>query len=245
MKSDILTERIDDLLRQSENHSRPQFLGFLRPEEVSSALTVLSRNPRCMLYGGYEEAERLFLGVFPDFMEPSSDYFPIDAITITFREQDTLTHRDFLGAVLSLGIERQTIGDILVEKGRAVMFVNRDVSDFILNELRLVGRVGVTLEKGFFGQLPCASRLCEQSFTVASLRLDCVVAAVCNVSRGTAVELIEGGKVSVNSVITEKITRVLTQEDKITVRSNGKFKIKNLGGETKKGRLKIIIDKYV
>ena len=245
MKSDILSERIEDILRQSENHSRPQFIGFLSGEETSAALIKTKNDPRFMFFGGYTDAERVCLGAFPEYLDPSPEHFPIEAITFTFREQDLLSHRDFLGAVLALGIERQTIGDILVTKGRAVMFVSRDVCDFILNELRLVGRTGVMLTRGIMGELPDIAELQEISFTVASLRLDCIVSAVCNISRGAATELIEGGRVSLNSVITEKVTKSLCEGDKITVRRSGKFILKNIGGTTKKGRLKIIIDKYV
>ncbi len=245
MEAGILKYRIDDILRQCENRSRPQFLGFLTPEEQSVSRSILKHSENCMFFGDYEDAERVFVGVFPDFLQPDAAHFPLTAITFKFREQDNLSHRDFLGAVLGLGLRRETVGDILIEKGRAVMFVSDDVCPFILNELRLVGRTGVTLMRGFMGELPSASVKAEQSFTVASLRLDCIVAALCGVSRSTAEELIEDGRVSVNSVFTEKTTRQISLGDKITVRGSGKFTVKDIGGTTKKGRVKIIIEKYV
>lgn len=245
MEAGILKYRIDDILRQSENHSRPQFLGFLTPEEQSEALLYLKQRGNFLLYGGYNDAERAFLGIFPEFITPDISAFPIKAITFKFREQDNLSHRDFLGSVLALGIKRETVGDILVESGRAVMFVNADICYFVLNNLRVVGRVGVTLQSGFAGELPNASIKAEVGVTVASLRLDCMVAAVCSVSRGTAEEMVESGRVSVNSVITERTTRQINTGDKVTVRGVGKFTLKEVGGTTKKGRMKIIIEKYV
>ena len=94
-----------------------------------------------IFFGGYGNSERKMLGLF--FDEPCEDCFPISAVEFSFRKCDKLTHRDFLGALMSLGIERETVGDILVEDGRAVVFVKTELSDYIMSQISKVGRVGI------------------------------------------------------------------------------------------------------
>lgn len=82
-------------------------------------------------------------------MEPSREKFPVASLTLTFRRQDTLSHRDFLGALMALGIERETLGDILVEEGRAVLFLKEEMVSFVEQNLEKVGSTGVGIERGF------------------------------------------------------------------------------------------------
>ncbi len=96
-----------------------------------------------LFWGGYPDAERVFFGAFPDFMEPDAKAFPIAALTAAFRRQDRLTHRDFLGALLHAGLERSSLGDILTEEGRAVIFCRREVSGFLCTQVEKIGGVGV------------------------------------------------------------------------------------------------------
>lgn len=244
MDSKFLKERLYSLKEQSEKTGKPQFLGFLSEEEAVYAERLLGNENGFMLFGGYENACRVYSGAFPYTIKPSENAFPISAITLTYRKQDILSHRDFLGAVMALGVKREAVGDILIEDGRAVVFCSDSVAKLILSELDKVGRVGVTAHSGFSGNLPHTANRVNESLTVSSLRLDCVVAAICNVSRNTANELILEKRVSVNSVPCEKPTKCVTIGDKITVRGTGKFTLFALDGETRKGRIKITIQKY-
>lgn len=245
MNSFSIKDRFEDALSICKKNGRAQFIGFLNDAEKSSAVEFCKYRSDCALFGGYEDADRVFFGAFPEYAEPQSAYYPIKAVTFNYRPQDKLTHRDFLGAVLSLGITRETVGDILVESGRAVMFLSIPAAKLVLSEMGKVGSVGVTVSEGFLGELPSKGELVEQSLTVASERLDCIVAAVCGTSRNTAEEMLENSLVSLNSVITRKGTAKVSEGDKITVRGYGKFYIKSIGGTTKKGRLKIITQKYI
>ena len=172
-------------------------------------------------------------------------YFPLCAVTLTYRKSDTLSHRDFLGSLMALGIKRETVGDILAEEGRAVVFLTIEVKNFVLTQIKKIGRVGVTLTEGFCEPLPQSDKLAEFKDTVASNRLDCVVSSLCSVSRGNAAELIENGFVSVNSVVTEKATKLITDGDIITVRGKGKFIITSLSAKTKKQRTVLEYKKYI
>ncbi len=244
MDNSLFKSRILNIKEQSEISGRPQFLGFLSEEERVFAENVLGSSDNFMFFGGTENSARTLLGLFPKEIEPKEAAFPITAITLEFRRQDRPGHRDFLGAVLALGIKREAVGDILIGDNFAVLFAADSVAKLVLCELKTVGRVGVKVKKGFSGELPSASEKTETSATVSSLRIDCILAAICSCSRNSANELLREKRVSVNSVITEKPTKTVCEGDKITVRGKGKFTMKQVNGETRKGRLKIIFEKY-
>lgn len=244
MDTALFKVRILNLKNQCEISGKPQFLGFLSEEERVFAENVLSRTDNFMFFGGADNAARTVLALFPKEIRCGEKAFPITAITLKFRPQDKPGHRDFLGAVLALGIKREAIGDILIGEGKAVLFAADSVAKLILSELKTVGKIGVKAEKGFSGELPSASDRIETTATVSSLRIDCILAAICSCSRNTANELLSEKRVSVNSVICEKATKILAAGDKITVRGKGKFTLKQVNGETRKGRLKITIQKY-
>lgn len=239
----LLPARIDDLKFLCEKTNSPKFIGFLTSEEAAISIRRFKVGEKYALSGGYDGAERVMMGILPDWCDIPC--FPIKAITFTYRECDTLSHRDFLGALMSLGIARETVGDILVESGRTVAFVLDDVARFILTQINKIGNVGVTLTEGFAQPLPNVNNKQGFSVTVASTRLDCVVAALCGISRGKANEKISDGYVSVNSVCATKPTLTIKAEDKITVRKSGKFEIRACDEFSKKGRVILKYDKYL
>ena len=243
MDSNILLPRIKDTVDSTFRTDKPKFLGFLSLEEAAFAQKYLeNQNVRYSFYGGAENCERTYLGCFPEWV--TEENFPITALTFKYREVDVLRHRDFLGSLMALGLKRETVGDILIEKGRAVVFLNSDIADFVSKNLTKVGRVGVIASFFDDKDLPNRNTLLENSVTVASLRLDCVVSALANCSRNSAVSMIEGGLVSVNSVITEKSTKLISQNDAITVRHTGKFIIASTEKRTKKDRIVLVYKSY-
>jgi len=244
MESQLLTARINDTVDICYRTQSFKFLGFLRPEEALLAKSILTkRNARFELFGGYSEAERVVLGALPEWAENAT--FPITAITFKFRKNDSLSHRDFLGSFMALGLKRETIGDILIDEGRAVAFVLDDVSEYILKSIEKIGRVGVEASIGYELPLPLKSRLLEVSDTVASKRLDCIVSALTGLSRASATEKIELGLVSVNSQVTEKCTKSVNETDIISVRGYGKYTIVSLNDKTRKNRIILKYNKYV
>ena len=244
METELLIARLSDTADICERTSKSKFFGFLSPEQTVLAQKYLeNRNVNHSFFGGFEAAQRVMVGCFPDWAQDVS--FPICAITFTFRKTDSLTHRDFLGSLMALGIKRETVGDILVGQGRAVVFLSEDVKKFVLTQISKIGRVGVTLSEGFLEPLPETSKMVETSNTIASSRLDCVVSVLASVSRGKSCELIENGFVSINSVVCEKTTKLVESGDIITVRSKGKFVITSLSGRTKKQRTVLEFKKYI
>ena len=170
--------------------------------------------------------------------------FPVEAILFSFRKTDKLTHRDFLGSLMSLGIERETVGDILVEDGRAVVFVKSEIKDYIVSQISKVGRVGVTLSDADKDSLPQGRGVEEKEYTVSSMRLDNIVSAVSGLAREKAKNLILSGSVSVNHLPCQKISHSMKQGDKLTIRGKGKYEICGVIGETKKHRIRISIIHY-
>lgn len=243
MESELLAARITDTARICERTSTPRFLGFLSPAEAALAVRLLKNTGSGYeLFGGFEGAERVMLGCFPEWAAEAK--FPIAALTIAYRRVDELSHRDFLGSITALGIKREAVGDILTEPGRAVVFVAAEIADFIKTQLSKVGRVGVTVTLGFAEPLPARDDLTELSAVAASERLDCIIAALCGLSRSQASELISAGSVAVNSVTAEKPARGLSDGDVLSVRGKGKFVIVSLEGRTKKNRIAVKYKKY-
>lgn len=243
MLSELFDARVFDTLDISRKSGAPKFLGFLTMDEAATADVLLkSQGAVYSFFGGYDGAERTVLCCTDGGYTPT---FPIDAFTLTFRPCDTLSHRDFLGALMSLGITRESVGDILIEKGRAVVFVYHDVARYVKEQLRTVGRVGVSVSEGFSYPLPQLSEKKECSDTVASSRLDCVVSALVSCSRATAATLIADGDVSVNSVGCKKATKTLESGDRVTVCHKGKFEILSLDDRSKKGRIILRYNKFI
>ena len=244
MDSSLLFARVKDIAERASKTEVPQYLGFLSEESSQIAADSLknSRVKFCFS-GGYDEAKRVYLACLPDWCE-EPDY-PICALTLHYNKAYSLTHRDFLGSVIGLGIERDKIGDILIEEGRTVIFLSREITSFVKEQLTKVGRVGVNVQEGFSLPLPIASVKKEFTDTVASLRLDCVVASICSVSRNTATELINDAKVILNSFTQQKSTVKISSGDVMSVRGKGKFEIVNADEFSKKGRIILKYTKYV
>ena len=244
METELLGSRIEDTADLCERTATPKFLGFLTCEEAILADKILSnRNVKYGFSGGYGEAERVFLGCFPDWCE--EEWYPITAVTFSYRKADILAHRDVLGFLMSLGLKRETVGDILIEEGRAVAFLSEDIAGFVISQTEKVGRVGVNVTEGFSEPLPLKNELVEYSIIVASERLDCVVSALAGISRKTACEKIISGEVGINSIVCEKVTASVNEGDAVTIRGKGKFLIDSFAGKTRKDRLVINCKKYV
>ncbi|MBE6823077.1 MAG: hypothetical protein E7518_08290 [Ruminococcaceae bacterium] len=246
-EDDVLGARLRDAVRLAQNGGRPHFIGFLDERQADFVQHTMKQLfcENYMLWGGYDDAERVVFGVFPDFLVPDASAFPIEALTVSFRRADTLTHRDFLGSFLSKGIERETLGDILVEEGRCVLFVRSEIADFVRNQTDKVGRVGVKLSPGAEEPLPAAHRFEEFQSVVASARLDCIVAAAIGSSREKAGEIIRAGLVMVNHEVSTSLSAAVSPGSKLSIRGKGRFIVDRIGPLTKKGRLSIAGRKYI
>lgn len=244
METELLRARIKDSAELCAKTSKPKYLGFLSAAEAVFAERLLKNAPcRTEFYGGYEGAERVMLGCFPDWAEENS--FSISALTFKYRENDTLSHRDFLGSLMALGIKRETVGDILTEHGRAVVFVTDEIREYIKSQVTKIGRTGVAVTDGYTAPLPKGDSLAEFTETAASDRIDCVISALCGFSRSGALGALAEGIVTVNSVTVTKPSKSVTEGDIISVRGKGRFLIGSLDGRTKKNRIVLNYKKYI
>ena len=225
----------------------PRFIGFLDEYGQEIVLTAASSvgYRDALLYGGYENSERNYLGVFPEYMQPDVSLFPITPVTMRYREADRPSHRDFLGAMLALGIKREAVGDILVGTGECVAFLSDSVAGLVVGELTKVGLIGIKIQEGRGEELPVTFGFREISGTVGSERLDCIVALVTKLSREKASALISGGNVRINGCTELSVSRKLEEGDRLSVKGCGKFIVEGFGANTRKGRVHVTCQKYI
>ncbi len=243
----LLRARIDDACQLCEWRSCPRFVGFLDEHRQAVARAVLREKgeQNVCFFGGYEGAERVFLGVFPSFLPPQTDIFPITAIGFFYRKAATLTHRDFLGTLLSLGLKREKIGDIVCDEGQTVVFVCEELADFVAESVTKVGGEGVKAQLLFSGTLTVKRNFEEWQDTVASPRLDAVLKVALRTSREDAARKIAAGLVSLNHMPCLSVSQEVREHDVLSVRGGGRFAVDTLGPQTKKGRLFIKVKRFI
>lgn len=242
----LLYARIQDAAAMCLRRNRPCFVGFLTEEERGPAEQAASREAGVchLFFGGYALAVRGMLALFPSDFPAEAVRFPFSAIGFSYREEATLCHRDFLGTLLGCGIERDAVGDILCGKGLSVAFVKEDLVPYLSEQISRVGREGVTLLPAYDGPLPVTQEAEMLRLTVASPRLDAVLAAVAHLSRAKAAETIAAGCVQVCHTVCTAASRELKIGDTLSVRGVGRFAVESFDGETKKGRNIITVKKY-
>ncbi len=243
----LLRARVEDACRLAADRGYPCFVGFLdeRGRGVAEAAIAHCGGVNALFWGGHEEAERTILGVFPDFLPPDPAAFPLLPIGFSFRAQAALSHRDFLGTLLSCGIRRDKLGDILCGQGIAVVFVREELVPFLCEQVTRVGGEGVSAVVPFEGELPVAHSFRERTDTVASPRLDAVLRICIGCSREEAARRIAAGLVMVNHRLCESVSAEVREGDLFSVRGEGRFLLEKIGPPTKKGRLFVRIQQYI
>lgn len=255
----VLFARIDDLCRRAERGVLG-VCGFLSPREQHFIERHMRENGvalRCFTWGGYFAAERRRAFILPEFLEDSASYAeiapfcdsePIVCLFVAESGYKKLSHRDYLGSVLSLGIDRSVVGDIVLsaEAGGAYIFCDGGIADFIVMELSKVGGDTVKVKRVEIGDDFAPKRAISHiSDTVASARVDCVVAALCSLSREKASVAVRSGLVEVEYETEDAPDRVIVPPCVMSVRGYGKFVINSLSEHTRKGRIRLDADKYV
>lgn len=198
-----------------------------------------------MFWGGFDGAERTVMGVFPEWEEAAEDKFPVSAVKFTHGFSKKLTHRDYLGTAMSLGIDRAKTGDILINGGTAYVFAASDIAEYIAGNINKIGNVGVKAEVLSAAAVDIPQRMYRTEEKVcASMRLDAVISGVFNISRGESSELIGAGKVKLNYRETSNISAAVKEGDLVSLRGHGRFMLGEIGGETRKGRVHITVKFY-
>lgn len=233
----LLVRRVAELAGAVRRDGAPRFTAFLSDREQALALSALHKQQWAdfTFEGGHEGAERKLLCLYDG--EAPERPFPAHCLQLEAQHPAApLTHRDYLGALLSLGLRRECTGDIIVDsEGSAYAFVLDSAAPLVLSELVSVGRCAVRVSEASAPGTAAAGGT-ERTASVSSLRLDAVLAAMLHVSRGQAAALIHGGGVSVNHVDTACVHADVYENDVFSIRGHGKFKLSKIGAQSKKGR---------
>lgn len=246
----VLLAQVLDRMELAQRRQEPQTTCFLSPKEQRDAQALLNAagHPRYAALGGFPEAERRVLVFLPDwleeeFLEPG-DY--LTALRCRWFQEDRLTHRDLLGALMGMGVRRDTVGDILVGEDSADLLVLPTVAGFLRDSFESAGRVRLKVEEIPLGALRVPEQKRKELHdTVAALRLDSVVAVGFSISRTKAAQLISAGRCAVNWEDTSKSDFALREGDVISCRGLGKCRLTQVGGLSRKGRINITVERYL
>jgi RNA-binding protein YlmH len=245
-ENDILTARMNDLASRAVKTGFAASK-FLTPTESRSVAEHFTHRKDAILTvdGGFEGAERA-RAVFtnPDWgrYERAGLFAALKAV---HRPQDTLDHRDILGALMALGVERDTIGDIVMDEAAAAFVCLPELGGYIIENFTKAGHVGLEVSAIGLDEIPAREEeLTIKTDTVASLRLDAVLCAAFGMSRSKAAELIAAGRVSFNYQVCLRTDREVDENSLLSVRGLGRAKLLEVGGVSRKGRSFIKIGVY-
>lgn len=245
----VLLAKLWDKISAGMRRNIPANTCFLSPREQEMARFLFGNEPGLTFFGGYEDAERKMLVYLPEYLEEESLYgadSPMVCLRATFFEEDALSHRDFLGALMGAGIARETVGDICVGKGSCDFFVTTEIAPYIEQNFLSAGRTKLHLSRIPLqnAQIP-QPEVKEIKDTVASLRLDSVISSGFRIGRNLAAQHISAGKAAIDGLPCEKPDKSVAEGMKISVRGLGKIKLVSVNGRTKKDRISITIHRYV
>ena len=245
----MLLAKLWDKINAGLRKNIPANTCFLSPRELEMARFLFGEPEGLYAFGGYEDAERKMLVYLPEYLEETALYdedSPCVCLRAEFYQGDTLSHRDFLGALMGAGIGRETVGDICVGKEHCDFFVTQEIAPFILQNFLSAGRAKLSLRQ---------IRLCDAEIpqpevkeikdTMASLRLDSVISSGFRIGRSLSAQYVTAGKAAINGLACEKPDKTVSEGMKISVRGLGKIKLHAVNGKTKKDRISVVIHRYI
>ena len=230
---------------RSQNRGIYFYSDFLNLYEQTILFDEIKRD--VTLYGGFPEAERKIacFGNENEFgYEPHPPIKIICIKPLSKKISDDLTHRDFLGSLIGLGIKRETLGDIIITENVGYVFCLEGISQYILDNLFKVKHTSVSCE--ICDSIPqnALPKPKEEIVIVSSLRLDVGISGIYNISRSKSSALVEGEKVFINGRLVTSSSKSIELGDTISVRGYGRFRYKEILGDTRKGRMRILCQIY-
>ena len=245
----VLLAKVWDKIQAGIRRDIPASTCFLSPRELEMTRYLFGDLPGLHSFGGYEDAERKMLVYLPEYLEDAylmEEDSPVVCLRATYYEADTLSHRDFLGALMGAGIARETVGDICVGSGSCDFFVTAEIAPYVAQNFLSAGRTKLSIQ-----QIPLAAvsvpepEVKEIRDTLASLRLDSVISSGFRIGRSLAAQYVTAGKAAIDGLPCEKPDKPVAEGCKVSVRGLGKIKLATVGGQTKKGRISVTIHRYV
>ena len=248
MEKHELLRRAEDLCRRCERSASLTATNFLTPAERYQLEQWAKNVPEARLFfsGGHPDCERTVGFFLPDYLEAEyldlSEHIRALELTTAFGSPG---HRDYMGALLGMGIGREWLGDIWVKDNTAVVFCLPSVTPHLLS-IEKVGRYSVKVRQLPLEEIPAPERkVKEKSFSVQSPRLDAVVGGLFDLSRTEAARQIAAGTVSVNYEVSLKTDTAIREGDILSLRGKGKGRITGFGGNSRKGRLFVYGEIYL
>lgn len=248
----LLKKRFLDLKRTADNRTIPAFSDFLNSNELSLLYGLQSEFPKGTFrtFGGYKYAERQMAMFLPDafFYEEENFPYPIALLEIrpvSKKFAEDLNHRDFLGALMNLGIERSLLGDISVKENASYVFCCERIAPYICENLFRIKHTQVRTAPGNLAEFQFEPEFDMVTGSVTSLRLDAVLAMVYKQSRSESNGKITAGLVFVNQRLVQNTSHILKENDIVSFRGFGKFIVDSIGGQSKKGKTYITVRKFV
>jgi RNA-binding protein YlmH len=246
----VLLSRVLDKMELAQRRNVPAQTGFLSPAERAATEDLMAAcgHPRHVFAGGYEGAERTVCAFLPDWQEEAdwAEEETIAAMECVFPKGAALSHRDMLGALMGLGLTREKIGDILMGEGQAQVITLQETLPILLSQLNQAGRYPLKCREISLHELTVKPpEVKSVRDTVATLRMDAVAASGFSIGRGKAASLIQAGKIQLNHRECVKPDKTVAAGDVLSCRGMGKCVVKEILGESRKGRIMILIERYV
>ncbi|PKM50269.1 MAG: hypothetical protein CVV02_12320 [Firmicutes bacterium HGW-Firmicutes-7] len=244
----LVLRKLIDKAEQAYYNNFPTNTQFLDLNEQNIFMKHIKEFPsiKYNMFGGNDICERKMIMFFPRDFQADQISFPICALHIKNNSSsDKLNHRDYLGALMSLGIERFKLGDVVCNDQSAYVFCVDTLTDYILEQLIMIKSTAVTVDRVEMSHVKhIEPRFDVIKGSVSSLRLDSILKLGFSLSRGNSTLLIQSGKAFINNKLYEKNSAKVEEGDVISLRGFGKLKIHTIGDYTKKGRIYLELFKY-
>ena len=245
----MLLAKVWDKINAGMRRNIPGNTCFLSPRELEMARFLFGEPEGLYVFGGYADAERKMLVYLPEYLGEDALYeedSPVVCLRAEFYQGDSLSHRDFLGALMGAGIGRETLGDICVGKEHCDFFVTQEIAPYIQQNFLSAGRTKLSLSRIPLTEAEIPEpEVKEIKDTMASLRLDSVISSGFRIGRSLAAQYVTTGKAAIDGLPCEKPDKLVAEGMKISVRGLGKIKLHAVGGRTKKDRISVVIHRYV
>lgn len=245
----VLLAKVWDKINMGLRKNIPANTCFLSLRELDMTRYLFGNLEGLYAFGGYGDAERQMLIYLPDYLDTDTltdADSPVICLHADFYQGDSPSHRDFLGALMGAGIARETVGDICVGSGFCDFFVTAEIAPYILQNFTGAGRTKLHLTQIPLKEVVVAqAQTKEIKDTLASVRLDSVISSGFRVGRSAAAQYVTSGRASINGLPCEKPDKIVEEGAKISVRGLGKIKLRAVNGQTKKGRVSVVIDRYI
>lgn len=238
-------ESVAGWIRETEDRYSPKLTDFLDPRQrfIVQAIAGSAQEISTSSSGKFEEAERMRMYIHPPYFEPSIEDFSITIFELSYPSKFlTLEHRDVLGALMSIGVDRSKFGDIRLEGEKIQFAIASEMADYVRANLTSIGKAKVHVtETEPEAYLLYTEEWSEELHIISSMRLDTVLSSVLNISRQKASMLIHAGRVKVNWTVREQPAFELQESDILSVRGYGRMKIMMIEGRTKKDKIRLQI----